>query len=127
MITRRVTYARLHAEQCRQKFLQYKLKHPEARKATVSKWDRGNQKHRNAIEAARRAAINQTPKWLLVEEREAVIEFYKNCPDGFHVDHIIPLKGVNVTGWHCLANLQYLPALENIRKGNKLVSGRVIK
>lgn len=56
-----------------------------------------------------------TPSW---EDKNAIKEFYKNCPDGFHVDHIIPLRGKNVTGLHTLSNLQYLSKEENMRKSN---------
>ena len=75
------------------------------------------QKSRNAIEAKRRAAkLHQTPQWANLK---AIEEFYKNCPKGYHVDHIVPLQGKNVSGLHVLENLQYLPASENIRKGNR--------
>jgi 5-methylcytosine-specific restriction endonuclease McrA len=48
----------------------------------------------------------------------AIREFYDNCPDGYEVDHIIPIsKG----GLHILENLQYLTAIENKRKSNKLL------
>lgn len=71
-----------------------------------------------AKENKRRAAkLNQTPKWA---DLKAIEQFYINCPKGYHVDHIIPLQGKNVRGLHVLENLQYLPALENIRKGNKV-------
>lgn len=58
-----------------------------------------------------------TPLWA---DKIAIHQFYVNCPDGFHVDHIIPLHGKLVSGLHVLENLQYLPAEENLRKGNKI-------
>ena len=56
----------------------------------------------------------QTP---VDEDLSAIREFYKNCPDGCEVDHIIPIsKG----GAHSLSNLQYLTIKENRTKGAKL-------
>lgn len=40
---------------------------------------------------------------------------YEACPDGYHVDHIRALAS---GGLHHQDNLQYLPAMENCRKGN---------
>jgi 5-methylcytosine-specific restriction endonuclease McrA len=58
---------------------------------------------------------NQTPHDA---DRSAIKEFYKNCPPGYEVDHIIPIsKG----GLHILENLQYLTIEENRRKSNKLL------
>lgn len=59
----------------------------------------------------------RTPKWANLE---AIRDFYKNRPNGYHVDHIIPLKGKEVSGLHVLENLQYLPAQENLKKSNNL-------
>lgn len=58
----------------------------------------------------------RTPSWV---NKKSIKLFYEMCPKGYHVDHIIPLRGVNITGLHVLENLQYLPALENLKKGNR--------
>jgi hypothetical protein len=56
---------------------------------------------------------DQTPEDA---DREAILEFYRNCPEGYEVDHIIPIsKG----GLHSLENLQYLTVSENRKKSNK--------
>lgn len=54
--------------------------------------------------------------------KELIRQFYFNRPEGYHVDHIIPLsKG----GLHHQDNLQYLTETDNLRKGNKLI-GRTL-
>lgn len=74
---------------------------------------------RSHISAARRASKKQAmPEWV---DRTKLKQVYKNCPKGHHVDHIIPLKNEIVCGLHVPWNLQYLPASDNIRKGNKLI------
>lgn len=51
------------------------------------------------------------------EDLTAIKEFYKHCPKGYEVDHIIPIsKG----GHHSISNLQYLKISENRQKGAKL-------
>ena len=74
-------------------------------------------KLKTARQAKRRASkLQRTPAWAELAE---IKQFYKNCPEGYHVDHIIPLQGDKVSGFHVLSNLQYLPAQENISKSNK--------
>lgn len=57
----------------------------------------------------------RTPKWANLK---AIRVFYEACPEGYEVDHIIPLKGKSVSGLHVLENLQYLTVRENRSKGN---------
>lgn len=59
--------------------------------------------------------IKQRPKWANMDK---IREIYVNRPDGCHVDHIVPLKGRNVSGLHVEYNLQYLSIEENMRKHN---------
>lgn len=56
-----------------------------------------------------------TPIWADLDEINSI---YRNCPVGFHVDHIIPLKHALVCGLHVPYNLQYLSAEDNLKKSN---------
>ena len=60
--------------------------------------------------------LQATPEW---SDLSAIQAFYEACPEGRHVDHIVPLQGRRVSGLHVLNNLQYLTATENCSKGNK--------
>jgi hypothetical protein len=62
----------------------------------------------------------RTPSWA---NKEKLLKWYENCPDGYHVDHIIPLHGDNVSGLHVETNLQYLLAKDNLSKANKFDIG----
>ena len=76
------------------------------------------------------ALKERTPKWLTefdlfviecIYDRAKELGEYFGVP--FHVDHIIPLQGKTVSGFHCPANLQILPASVNLSKSNKFVEG----
>lgn len=62
--------------------------------------------------------IQRTVSWSELDDIRA---FYNKCPNGYHVDHIVPLNGELVSGLHVLNNLQYLPAAENCSKNNKYI------
>lgn len=61
-----------------------------------------------------------TPTWLTDNHISIMLNFYKGRPEGFHVDHIVPLCGKNVCGLNVPWNLQYLPKHDNLSKGNQL-------
>lgn len=71
----------------------------------------------NARSAKRRAIqVSAIPKWA---DLDMIKEIYACCPEGSHVDHIIPLQGELVCGLHVETNLQYLTVEENLKKGNR--------
>jgi len=81
------------------------------------RWQQNNKDKVRLKSATERAIrLQRIPSWA---DKEAIKDFYLSCPKGYHVDHIIPLRGKTVSGLHILENLQYLPAKENIAKGNK--------
>lgn len=85
-------------------------------RARTTAWKKTNWAYYKAYLQNRKGRVRlATPKWADIE---SIVEFYRNCPKGYHVDHIIPINGKNVSGLHVLSNLQYLPALENMSKGN---------
>lgn len=72
------------------------------------------------------AKINRTPQWLDKEDVWVIQEIYdlsykrtEMTGVKWHVDHIIPLQGKSVSGLHVPANLQVIPAIINMGKGNK--------
>lgn len=63
------------------------------------------------------AKLKRTPPWA---DFRAIREFYENCPPGYEVDHIVPLRGDRASGLHVLSNLQYLTPKQNKTKGNRV-------
>lgn len=51
---------------------------------------------------------------------DQIMKIYEECPEGYSVDHIIPINNDLVCGLNVPWNLQYLTLSENISKSNKL-------
>jgi hypothetical protein len=91
------------------------------------KWKLENRGAVNASWTKRHVAkLNRTPKWTTKEDLETIKHIYivanqfsKSFGTEYHVDHIIPLQGKLVSGLHVPSNLQIIPAMDNIKKGNK--------
>jgi hypothetical protein len=77
--------------------------------------------------AKRRAAkLQRTPKWLSLFDKLKMECLYqlaamrnRESDQKWHVDHIIPLQGANVCGFHVPSNLRVIPAIDNMRKSNQ--------
>lgn len=59
-----------------------------------------------------------TPPWTDQEHVKQLKEIYNSCPDGWEVDHIVPLRGGIVSGLHVWWNLQHMPKEVNQHKSN---------
>lgn len=120
-------WKKANAEYVKERDRLYAIANPEKHQAARAKWRKANLYKVNALTRKRRATqLNRTPKWVDKDELWLINEVYKLATDrtklhGFswHVDHIVPLQGDNVSGLHTIANLQVIPGIENIRKGNK--------
>lgn len=112
-------YAFNNKEHIKKVRAEYRINNLEKIREINREYKKNNKGIINAQCAKRRAdKILRTPKWANIEE---IKEYYNNCPEGQHVDHIYPLKGEYVSGLHVIENLQYLDAFDNMSKGNKYI------
>lgn len=58
---------------------------------------------------------NQTPDFANLE---LIARIYRFCPEGYHVEHMVPLKR---GGFHHESNLCYLPSATNLEKSTKTI------
>jgi hypothetical protein len=104
----------------------YREANPEKERLRYNTYNKNNPEVRASNTAKRRFCKNKaTPPWLTKSQIKEIEDFYllaKDCEvvsgERYHVDHIVPLKGLNVCGLHVPWNLQVLPADINRSKGN---------
>ena len=79
--------------------------------------------HKNALR--RQRCKMQTPIWnaeltefVFTEAQSLAKTRSKLFGFSWHVDHTIPLKGINVSGFHVWNNFKVIPAITNMQKHN---------
>jgi hypothetical protein len=103
------------------------LKYHEEWKSATRKWVADNPSKVAVFSKNRIKAMRQrTPKWLTPQDWVKMNKIYdlakKLTADTgikYSVDHILPIRGKNVSGLHVPQNLRVLPHVENLRKSNK--------
>ncbi len=110
-------------QQMRNNNKQWYRENKDRAKEKQSKYAKQNKSSVNAKEAQRRAMqLKLTPSWA---DKNEISMFYEvaevliRSGAKFHVDHIVPLQGRKVWGFHSQHNLQVIPAYKNMEKGNK--------
>jgi hypothetical protein len=91
-------------------------------------WQVNNRAKVNSYNSYRRALeLQATPKWLTASHKlhmeckySLAVMFSKHTAEQHHVDHIVPLNGKTVCGLHVPWNLRVIPAVENLRKSNRI-------
>ena len=121
-------YYELHRDACLASASKYQKANREAANTRNRKWAASNKAYKASNLAKYRAAKdNRTPSWLTEEHYNQIKEKYwlaadlrKVTGETYHVDHIVPLRGENVSGLHVPWNLQILPMDLNCSKSNMM-------
>lgn len=119
-------YRKENRDKYRATIVAWSAKNPEKVKLYAAKTKANNKGKVNAHTVKRRLAkINRTPKWLTADDHWMIEQAYELAAlrtklFGFtwHVDHVLPLQGKLVSGFHTPYNLQVIPGADNVRKSN---------
>lgn len=103
--------------------------HPGRSTKQVNRWRKDNpdkfaMQSRTATGQRRASKLHATPPWankfFISEAYDLARRRTKATGFEWHVDHIFPLKHKLFCGLHVEYNLQVIPAVENLHKGNSI-------
>ena len=92
---------------------------------------KNKQKYIDKAMSRERATHEQTPPWANLGKIEAIYKTCKRMTEKtgvpHEVDHIIPLRGENISGLNVETNLRIITMEENRRKSNKVEASDVFE
>lgn len=99
----------------------------DAKRKIKADWRKKNKGRVNSWTAKRYAAkLQRTPKWLteddlwIIEEAYVLAQLRQEVTGiQWSVDHIIPMQGDTVSGFHSPNNIRVIPQLLNSQKSNR--------
>ncbi len=111
------------------RIIELRVKRKDKVNAYKREYDKRKPEIKNKNEAKRRATkLKAMPKWLTKEQIQRIADMYKQAAEltrttgiKYVVDHIIPLQGKTVCGFHHPDNLRVITESENMSKSNKLL------
>lgn len=116
-------YAQINRDAISSRMKEYRERNSQHIASRLRKWRQDNPDKVNAHASQYRASkLQSTPSWA---DKDAIAGMYQLATIfnrtglNLHVDHVVPLNSDTVCGLHCEANLQLLPASDNISKGNR--------
>ena len=117
-------YQLAHKEELRASQVIYQNNNKEKIIIRRSAWVKNNRHKLNAQKTKRDSVkLNATPMWankFFIEEiYDLALRRTKATGFKWHVDHIVPLRSKIVQGLHVEHNLQVIPAVKNLHKGNR--------
>lgn len=126
-VTARKEYMRVWHEKNSAQQVQYRAAYRLQNPDYFAEYAKSNRVKLTAKVRSRQIAkLQRTPSWLTPDDHWVMEQAYELAAlrtklFGFpwHVDHVIPLQGKIVSGFHTPYNLQVIPAKENLRKNNK--------
>lgn len=123
------TWQRINRDKVNAKTLKWRQNNPDKMRVILANYEKDNLAKRIAKNMKRHAdKLKRTPKWLTKQQLKEMQSFYikakiltKQTGIPHEVDHILPLRGKNLSGLHVPWNLQILTESENIKKSNRVV------
>ena len=105
----------------------YRTANPEKAKANKKAWRESHPyQHLAATAKGRAKRYNAIPSWYGQTHHDQIIGMYEERDRitqatgiQHEIDHILPLNGDTVSGFHIPGNLQIITSTENRSKGNK--------